>query len=288
MSPEISSRHEVIDHLRRRNKRSLIVFSVISLLLVGAAELAAFRFNMVERYGIEPVLLRAALYIFLSVLLWARLLRNDRQRIDGLLRRNEEYFRSLLYAYEGALGLKDWYTGGHGRRVARYSQIIAILLELPPQQTQRIEYAALLHDIGKIGVPDTILTKSGTLSTEEWEKMKGHAATGAELVAKTGVLQNLAPLIRGHHERVDGQGYPDKLATEDIPLGARIIAVADTFDAITTSRSYRVAASFTKALSELKKNAGVKFDSIIVATILSPQGQTALEAEYGRLKAIRS
>ena len=272
--------HDILAHLRLRDRRSLILFAIISVLLVGAGEWAAFHLDMVQLYGIEPVLIRAFVYILLAVLLWAYLLRSDRQKIESLLHRNEEYFRSLIFAYEEALGLKDWYSGGHGRRTARYSVVIAGLLKLSPIQIQQIEYAALLHDIGKIGVPDTILTKAGKLTNEEWKIMQNHAAAGAELVEKIGILQDLAPSIRGHHERINGQGYPDELSGDEIPLGARIIAIADTLDAVTTSRSYRSAASFDKALIELDQSAGTHFDSALITTILSSHGRAVLEMAF--------
>jgi PAS domain-containing protein len=178
-----SGRVDAMAHLKRRDHRALFIFSVLSILLVGAGEWAAFQFDMVRRYGIEPVLLRAAAYIFLAVVLWTILLRNDRKRIERLIQRNEEYFRSLLYAYEEALGLKDWYTGGHGRRVAAYSGSLARVLQLPTSEVERIEHAALLHDIGKIGVPDRILTKAGALNDEEWEAMKVHSQAGARIIS---------------------------------------------------------------------------------------------------------
>lgn len=191
------------------------------------------------------------------------------------LRRSEKYFQSLLYAYEEALGLKDSYTGGHGRRVARYSRVISKLLELSPERSTRLEQAALLHDIGKIGVPDAVLTKPGSLSPTEWEVIREHSSAGAKLLEKIDTLKDLSPIVRAHHERYNG---------EEIPLEARIISIADTFDAITTTRSYSFGASFEKAVSELEKSTGFYFDPKIMSEVLSSEGRHALEREFGILK----
>lgn len=275
---------KIISRLRQRDKRSLFVFAIGSFLLVWGGEWAAFHLRMVERYGIELILIRAAIYISLSVLLWAILLNNDRHRIGDSLRRSEDYFQSLLYAYEEALGLKDSYTGGHGRRVARYSRVISNLLELSNEQSTRVEQAALLHDIGKIGVPDAVLTKPGSLTSAEWEFIRVHPIAGAELLDKIVTLKDLALIVRGHHERYNGDGYPDHLSGEDIPFEARIIAIADTLDAITTTRSYSFGASFEKAVAELEKSTGTYFDPKIMARVLTSEGRHTLELEFGILK----
>ena len=173
-----------------------------------------------------------------------------------------------LQKLAAALEARDPYTHGHSRRVARLSAAIAKELGLTKQMIKQIRTAAAVHDVGKLGVPLKIINKPGTLTAEEFEIVKTHAARGAELVATAGDRE-LTAIVRHHHERLDGQGYPDRLAGLNIPLGARIIAVADTFDAITSSRSYRAAAKHRAALTTLKACAGTQLDLNAVNAFIS-------------------
>jgi hypothetical protein len=166
------------------------------------------------------------------------------------------------------LEARDPYTHGHSRRVARHSERIARGLGLPPEQVAKIRSAALVHDIGKINVPRPILTKPGRLTEEEFALVKRHAGDGAAIVAALGDSE-LTAIVRGHHERIDGTGYPDGLAGADIPIGARIIAVADTFDAITSTRPYRHPRTHKQALDVLQGEAGAQLDAAAVAAFAS-------------------
>jgi hypothetical protein len=167
-----------------------------------------------------------------------------------------ETLKRLAFALEA----RDPYTHGHTERVARHAFMIAKTMGLPPSEVQAIRTAAAVHDVGKIHVPDEVLNKPGKLTDEEFALMKGHSAAGADMVRAAGNDQ-LTALVRSHHERIDGKGYPDRLAGDAIPLGARIIAVADTFDAITSTRSYRKAKPHRIALEILKKEAGTQLDA---------------------------
>jgi HD-GYP domain-containing protein (c-di-GMP phosphodiesterase class II) len=140
---------------------------------------------------------------------------------------------------------------------------------LPPEQVQDIRTAGLLHDLGKVSVSEHILNKPGKLTEEEYAKIKEHAPLGAGVIVHIEGLQRLVPIVRHHHERFDGKGYPDGLADEDIPLEARILAVADVFDAMTHERSYRKALSREQAISELKRGASTQFDPAVVKTFLA-------------------
>ncbi|HDQ15255.1 MAG TPA: HD domain-containing protein, partial [Sediminispirochaeta sp.] len=265
--------------LYRRHRRSLILFSLFSLLLIVVGEWAAFQLGMAERYGVEPLLIRAVVYIIIAVGIMSLLLRSDRRRISSLLKNNDEYSRSLLFAYEEAIGLKDKYTGGHGRRVAAYSRLIAELLELSSSQVEQIEQGALLHDIGKLGIREFILTKPDVLNSEEWEEMRKHPSVGAHLVQQIKPLHDLAPMIRSHHERCNGSGYPDRLLGDEIPLAARIIALADTLDAITSSRAYRKALSFEKAIEEILQG---KFDFFDQMFLILPAKLNRMNVRAGQ------
>jgi HD-GYP domain-containing protein (c-di-GMP phosphodiesterase class II) len=131
-----------------------------------------------------------------------------------------------------------------------------------------VQWGALLHDVGKIAVPDLILRKPGPLSAEEWESMRTHAAAGHEIIKNVGFLSPAAEIVLAHHERFDGKGYPRGLAAEQIPLGARIFAIADTFDAITSERPYKRAISAEEALAEILRHSGTQFDPAAVRAFL--------------------
>lgn len=163
---------------------------------------------------------------------------------------------------------KDRYTHGHSVRVAHYARAIALTLELPAPEIERIELAALLHDIGKIGVPDAILLKPDQLTADEWLVMVRHAQVGADILADHVALTPLATLVRHHHERYDGRGYPSGLTAEAIPIGAAVIAVADTYDTITTDRPYRAALVPEAARAEIVRCAGTQFSPGVVQAFL--------------------
>lgn len=167
--------------------------------------------------------------------------------------------KSLLHA----LKERDPYTYGHCRRVARNARLLAKAAGLDEYQQQIIETASMFHDLGKIGIPDSILLKPGRLTAEEAMIMREHPIKSAEIVTPLSRVQffrNCLPGIRHHHERMDGRGYPDRIAGENIPLTARIILIADTFDAMTTTRPYRKGLDFEIAYRELKQFSGRQFD----------------------------
>jgi len=173
-------------------------------------------------------------------------------------------FLDTIEALIQAIEAKDPYTSGHSRMVTKYSLEIAKYLELSPKQVEMIKFCGLLHDIGKIGIKDTLLNKPSTLSREEYEVIKKHPVIGKKIIEKVEFLKEGLPLIYHHHERYDGKGYPDGLKGEEIPLLARILSVADAFDAMVSNRPYRKALSVEEAIGELKKNAGTQFDPLIV------------------------
>jgi len=165
----------------------------------------------------------------------------------------------LLERLSRMLEARDPHTHGHSRRVARHSAVIAERMGLPGEQVARIRTAAAIHDVGKISTPIEILEKPASLTEEEYEEVKRHVAHGARMVAGLDDPE-LTRIVRHHHERIDGGGYPDGLAGEEIPLGARIVAVADTFDALTSDRPYRAARTHREALALLGAEAGAQLD----------------------------
>ena len=170
-----------------------------------------------------------------------------------------------LLGLANAIEAKDPYTRGHSERVGAWSRRIAARLGLPAAAVETIGQAGLLHDIGKIGVPEPILRKRGALDAAEWTVMRRHPVTGSQIVAPFEHLAGASIVIRHHHERCDGSGYPDGLIGDAIPLGARIVAVADVFDAITSERPYRCALPRQAALEHLVSEAGTTLDRDVVA-----------------------
>jgi HD-GYP domain-containing protein (c-di-GMP phosphodiesterase class II) len=173
-----------------------------------------------------------------------------------------------LLGLANALEAKDPCTRGHSERVGAWGRRLAVALGLPADQIETIAHAGLLHDIGKIGVPETLLRKRGALDADEWALMRNHPVIGAQIVAPFDFFAGGAIVIRHHHERWDGTGYPDGLMGDAIPLGARIVAVADVFDALTSDRPYRAALPRSTALAYLIQEAGRTLDADVVATLL--------------------
>jgi len=177
----------------------------------------------------------------------------------------------LLDLMVAAIEARDPYTSGHSKRVSHASRVIARAIGLKPERVERVEVAALLHDVGKIDERFArILAKEGRLSPEEWEIMKMHPVRGAELVGLLTSLKDIVPAVRHHHENWDGTGYPDGVKGEEIPLASRIIMFADTLDAITTDRPYRKALDAEEARKEFIKFRGKQFDPYICDVVVSP------------------
>ncbi len=184
----------------------------------------------------------------------------------------ERTFTTTLAALTSTVEAKDDYTATHGEDVAGLAERVALRLGLTPAQARDVRYAALLHDLGKVAVPSEILLKPGPLTEEEWVVMRSHAAVGGDLVARIPAFAHLAPAVRASHERWDGDGYPDGLVGEAIPLAARLIAACDTFDAIVTARPYRPARTPSEAACELRRVAGSQLDARAVSALLAELG----------------
>lgn len=176
----------------------------------------------------------------------------------------KETFYAIVFALADTIEKRDPYTGGHTKRVMDYSVAIGIEMGLSKKEIEKLRLAAILHDIGKIGIRDEILLKEGKLSDEEFKIIQNHAIYGAEILGYVKQLKDIIPGVKYHHENFSGSGYPDQLRGNDIPLIARIIAVADTFDAMTTDRPYRKALSVNDAMQELKNKAGIQFDPHVI------------------------
>jgi putative nucleotidyltransferase with HDIG domain len=179
-------------------------------------------------------------------------------------KRLEDTFLETIIALANAVDARDAYTGDHSQRMADLTIKIGQVMGLPRSQLEALHWASILHDIGKIGIPDEILNKPGPLNEEEWVIMKEHPVIGAEIVAPIKYLKPVSPIIRSHHEKFDGSGYPQGLVGEEIPIGARILAVVDAYIAIRDKRIYSESHTHEEATAELRRSAGSQFDPEIV------------------------
>jgi putative nucleotidyltransferase with HDIG domain len=180
-----------------------------------------------------------------------------------------ELNKELLVILADIVDMRDPYTHGHSLQVNTYAVKIAEELNLNADQIERVEKASLLHDIGKLGIPEEILFKPSRLTGEEFEYVKEHPVYGAKIMTKAHPLSDLAPIIRHHHERYDGRGYPDGLKGEDIPIEARIITLADSIEAMASDRPYRHGMDFPAILAEVIRNSGSQFDPKVVQAFLN-------------------
>jgi ribonuclease P protein subunit RPR2 len=187
--------------------------------------------------------------------------RRERARAQQLRRSYKATVRALSNAVEA----RDAYTGKHAERVAAYGLAIARAAGIDVSDEPQMEFGFLLHDIGKVGVPDAILFKPAPLSTDEFSCIASHAEIGSQILRHVDFLDEATLIVRHHHERWDGSGYPDGLKGEQIPLAARVFAIADTLDALTTDRPYRTAVGFEQARMEILRGSGTQFDPAVVA-----------------------
>lgn len=210
-----------------------------------------------------------------------------RQTFVVYMGRRQAYHQTV-HALVAAIEAKDSYTRGHSERVAGFAERIAEIMGLRPDQIEEVRFAALLHDLGKIAIERSVLGKADCLDEREWTLVQEHPERAARILDHVGFLKNVVPGIRAHHERLDGTGYGRGIAGDGIPLYARILAVADCFDAMTSARPYRAALSTDDAVAELLENAGTQFDPDVVHAFLRAMGleraaQNTLVSSQGQL-----
>ncbi len=213
--------------------------------------------------------------LFAVIYLWLREVR-DRRKMqvinEELVLAHEELKEANIAAMKALImseEARDLYTSGHSRRVTEYAVTIAKKMGLSKSQVQHIRYAGYLHDIGKIGISDAILNKKGRFTDEEWQVIRKHPDTALDILNPLKFLPEEKVMIKHHHERYDGKGYPDGLCGENIPLGARILSIADSFDAMNSKRPYRDALPKERIVSELKSAKGTQLDPLIVDIFLT-------------------
>jgi response regulator RpfG family c-di-GMP phosphodiesterase len=180
-----------------------------------------------------------------------------------------EAYKSTIRALAAAIDAKDPYTRGHSQRVMEFTLLAASYLSVPTEEMETLEYAGILHDVGKLAIDTQIINKPGPLDAGEWEKIREHPAIGANILKEIPFLEKASELVLCHHERYDGGGYPNGLKGENIPMGARLICVADAFDTMTTDRSYRPAMPVDSAIKELYNCTGSQFCPVAVKAFIS-------------------
>lgn len=254
---------------------NLILVTIVISLSQGGRITTVWRINykgILPSYIAEAPLgfLMAVIYVqagVLGILLFFLPLLLARRSFELYTKMRKIYLETIR-ALAAAIDAKDPYTKGHSERVAQIALLLAAELNLSDRDIENIEYTALLHDIGKIGIDDSILGKSSTLSNEEFKKIKEHPIVGAKIIEPVDFLKNSYETIYHHHEKYNGGGYPDGLKEKDIPLCARIIAVADAYDAMGSDRPYRKKLSKEKILKEFNEQSGKQFDPQIVNALM--------------------
>ena len=260
---------QVVEEIRKFNK------SLYILLLTGHKDLAP-PLETIKRLDIQGYCEKTDKFDQLLLLIESGLKSVTQMRIiNEINEKLENAYNDLKNAYKGtmeslrlAVDAKDSYTKNHSDRVAYYSVLIAKALKLSTEEIEIIRDGALFHDIGKIGIPDSILQKIGPLTDDEYHDIKNHPSIGEHILMPAKIFTNIIPVVKHHHERFDGKGYPSGLSGSDIPLAARIACVADSFDAMTSDRSYRPRFTLYKALKELENCKGTQFDPEIVDVFL--------------------
>ena len=222
-----------------------------------------------RKLGVEDYLVKPIQRHELITTIRSRLERSQQLMLAQL----QQAYETSLIMLANAIELRDKYTRGHVDRVMEFTVLIAEKLGLSSIQISSFRFGAILHDIGKIYIREGVLRKAGQLNHLEWNEMKRHAEIGANLLRNVPYLSGAIPIIRHHHERWDGQGYPDGLAGEAIPLGARIVAVADTYDAMTTERVYHNENTPEQAIEEIRTGSGTRYDPVVVEAFLSALGK---------------
>lgn len=242
--------------------------------------------DLLIRYGIIGLVFLTVLWNSVTVGGHLEAVEREREKLQKTNLRMEKMTFEIVEALVETIEAKDEHLIGHSKNVAHYCRQIAMTIGLNKEETQNLIWAAYLHDVGKISVDKTILNKPGALSYYERKQIEKHAELGAKIVEKIPTLKNIVPSILHHHEHFDGNGYPGQLKEMEIPLGARIIAVADAFDAMTSDRSFRNRVSVRKAIKELQRCKGTQFDPQIVDSFLKQFDPEFLDGDIEKVQEV--
>ena len=273
---------QVVEEIRKFNKDLYI------LLLTGHKDLAP-PLETIKRLDIQGYCEKSDKFDQLLLLVESgikavsqmKTIKNINTELQSTYDKLESAYMETIEILRFTVEAKDTYTKGHSDRVAEYSELIGKKLGLSEEELKMLKIGGLFHDIGKIGIPDSILLKTTKLDDNEYSEIKNHPAIGAHILSNASIFKDIIPIVKHHHERYDGHGYPSKLKGNDIPYLARITAVADAFDAMTSRRSYRDSMDLGFVINELEKNSGTQFDPEIANVFLN-----ILETEQNEIQRI--
>ena len=274
---------QVVEEIRKFNKDLYI------LLLTGHKDLAP-PLETIRRLDIQGYCEKSDKFDQLLLLIESGIksieqmneIKHINEELSDTYHRLEKAYLESIETLRYTVDAKDTYTRGHSDRVSAYSVLIGEKLGLSEEDLKILRIGGLFHDIGKIGVPDSILLKSSKLSEDEYSQIKNHPSIGAHILSSATIFADIIPIVKHHHERFDGKGYPGKLKGEEIPFLARITAVADTFDAMTSKRTYREALNIDIVKEEIKKCSGTQFDPKVSEAFLE-----ILEQDYNKIQEIQ-
>ena len=275
---------QVVEEIRKFNKELYI------LLLTGHKDLAP-PLETIKRLDIQGYCEKSDKFDQLLLLVESgikaisqmNLIREINTELKDTYAQLEKAYMESIETLRYTVEAKDSYTRGHSDRVSAYSVLIGEKLGLPEEDIKTLKIGGLFHDIGKIGVPDSILLKDSRLTDDEYSEIKNHPSIGAHILSNATIFKDVIPIVKHHHERYDGKGYPGKLAGEDIPYLARIAAIADAFDAMTSRRTYRDSLPLDVVKEEIEKNKGTQFDPKLADVFLD-----ILNNEYEKVEKIRN
>ena len=260
---------QVVEEIRKFNKELYI------LLLTGHKDLAP-PLETIKRLDIQGYCEKSDKFDQLLLLIESGIksvyqmkeIKSINDKLSDTYKQLEQAYMESIQTLRYTVEAKDTYTRGHSDRVSAISVLIGKKLGLSDEDLRRLEIGGLFHDIGKIGVPDSILQKEGRLSEDEYSEIKNHPTIGAHILSTASIFQDILPIVKYHHERYDGKGYPEQLVGEKIPYLARITAVADTFDAMTSRRSYRDSLPIEYVISEIERCKNSQFDPEIASAFI--------------------
>ena len=274
---------EVVEEIRKFNKELYI------LLLTGHKDLAP-PLETIKRLDIQGYCEKSDKFDQLTLLIESGIksvkqmeeIKRINEQLEDSKEQLEQAYLDMVQTLRYTVEAKDSYTRGHSDRVSEYSVLIGEKLGLPEEQIKTLRIGGLFHDIGKIGIPDSILLKPDKLTDDEYSQIKNHPSIGAHILGSAVIFKDIIPIVKHHHERYDGNGYPSRLKGEEIPYVARIAAVADTFDAMTSRRSYRGPIDIEHVKEEIKRCEGTQFDSQIAEVFLD-----ILNNDFDKIKDIQ-
>ena len=274
---------QVVEEIRKFNKELYI------LLLTGHKDMAP-PLETIKRLDIQGYCEKSDKYDQLSLLVESgikavqqmNLIKEINNELKETNEKLEKAYMETIQTLRFTVEAKDTYTRGHSDRVSEYSVLLGKYLNLSEEDLHLLKVGGLFHDIGKIGVPDSILLKTTKLTDDEYSEIKNHPTIGAHILSNATIFENAIPIVKHHHERYDGHGYPSKLVGENIPYLARIAAVADSFDAMTSKRTYRDSLPLDVVKQEIEKNKGTQFDPNIADVFLD-----ILNNHYNEIEAIK-